>query len=46
MKRGIHLKKNRTKIITKDGACVIYNIVQVVKKKKVLSDGVSREQRS
>jgi len=36
MKRGIHLQKKRIHLVTKDGSSVIYNIVQVVKKKKLL----------
>lgn len=32
MKRGIHLKKKRFSVVTKEGSSVIYNIVQVVKK--------------
>jgi len=34
MKRGIHLQKKRSYIVTKDGAGVIYNLVQIVKKNK------------
>lgn len=34
MKKGIHLQKKRINLLTKEGSVIIYNIVQVVKKKK------------
>ena len=39
MKRGIHLQKKRLNIITKEGSGVIYNIVSVVKIRRIKKGG-------